>query len=136
MVPLTDSLGRSLGAELSDIRAQLQAGWKAESPDAGLVEWAAHASGTVLSFDVSEFIYDYVPVQRWSEAPVLAAAGCRMGKSPAPPEVQEHWLGGMNRLMSRDSVPADRNSFFFRPTELLGIAIGASAVHLADPNPM
>lgn len=135
MVPLRDSLGRSLGAVLSDICGKLQSAWRAESPESGLVEWAAHASGTILSFDVPPFLYDDVPVQRWSEAPVLASTGYRMGKQPAPREVHERWLGGMTRLMSRDAVPADRNSFFFRPTELLGMAIGASAVQVADPNP-
>ncbi|MGI8809953.1 MAG: hypothetical protein ACR2KK_19340 [Acidimicrobiales bacterium] len=66
---------------------------------------------------------------------MLAATGYRLGKQPAPLEVQERWLEGMTRLMSRDAVPADRNSFFFRPTELLGMAIGASVVEVADPNP-
>ena len=135
MVPLTDSLGRSLGAALSDVRDQLRVAWRAEAPEAGLVEWAAGASGTVLSFEVPPFMYDDIPVRRWSEAPVLAAAGYRLGKQPAPPSVQERWIEGMTRLMSRDSVPADRNSFFFRPTELLGLAIGASSVQPVDPTP-
>lgn len=135
MVPLSDSVGRSLGAELSDIRGQLQAAWRTEAPDAGLVEWAARASGTVLSFDVPPFIYEDVPVQRWSEAPVLAAAGYRLGSQPDAPEVRKRWIEGMSRLMSRDAVPADRNSFFFRPTELLGVAVGACAVQVADTNP-
>jgi hypothetical protein len=135
MVSLSEGLGRSLGAELSDIRGQLQAAWRAESPEAGMVEWVAHASGTILRFDVPPFVYDDVPVQRWSEAPILAAAGYRIGLPPVPPDVHERWLEGMTRLRSRDAVPADRNSFFFRPTELLGIAIGASALQVADPNP-
>jgi hypothetical protein len=135
VVSLNDSLGRSFGAELSDIRGRLQVAWRTESPEAGMIEWAAHASGTVLSFDAAVFVYKDVPVQRWSEAPVLAAAGYRMGRQAAPPEVHERWLEGMTRLMSRDSVPADRNSFFFRPAELLGMAVGASAVKAADPVP-
>lgn len=135
MVPLNESLGRSIGAELSSIREQLQTEWRTESPDAGMVEWAAYSSGTVLRFDVSPFAQHDIPDQRWSEAPMLAAAGYRMGTGALAAEVRERWHEGMTRLMSRDVVPADRNSFFFRPVELLGVAIGASAVRVGDPTP-
>ncbi len=42
----------------------------------------------------------------------------------------------MRRLMTRDPVPADRNSFFFRPVELLGLAVGASALAGKDKTPL
>jgi hypothetical protein len=41
----------------------------------------------------------------------------------------------MRRLMARDPVPADRNSFFFRPVELLGLAAGASTLADKDEAP-
>lgn len=132
---MNETLSRSIGAELSNIADQILADWRPESPEAGLVEWAAHASGTVLRFDVISFAPQEILGQRWHEAPVLAAAGYRMRTGTLPTEVEERWLDGMTRLMSRDAVPADRNSFFFRPAELLGVAIGASVLRIADSGP-
>ena len=83
--------------------------------------------------NVMPFAPQEIPDQRWNEAPVLAAAGYRMRTLQT--EVKKRWLDGMTRLMSRDAVPVDRNSFFFRPAELLGIAIGASDLRVADPSP-
>lgn len=135
MVPLNETLSRSIGAELSNVACQLLADWRPESPEAGLVEWAAHASGTVLRFDVMPFAPHEIPDQRWHEAPVLAAVGYRMPTRTLQTEVKGRWLDGMTRLMSRDAVPVDRNSFFFRPAELLGVAIGASVLRISDPSP-
>jgi hypothetical protein len=42
----------------------------------------------------------------------------------------------MYRLMTRDPVPADRNSFFFRPVELLGLAVGGRALAGKDETPL
>jgi hypothetical protein len=135
VVPLNEALGRSIGAELSSIAGQLRADWRPESPEAGLVEWAAHLSGTVLRFEVEPLTSVDIPDQRWGEAPVLAAAGYRMGTRALAPEAHDRWLDGMTRLMPRDAVPPDRNSFFFRPVELLGVAVGASAARARDPSP-
>ena len=44
----------------------------------------------------------------------------------------ERWLDGMYRVMARDPVPVDRNSFFFRPLELLGLAVGSHTVEPVD----
>jgi hypothetical protein len=41
----------------------------------------------------------------------------------------------MHRLMQRDAIPADRNSFFFRPVELLGLAAGSAKLAEVDEAP-
>ena len=132
---MTEALSRSLGTELSEIRDVVCKEWQAESPEAGLVDWAAYVSGTVLHGERPSFVPANISGQRSSEAPVLAAAGYRMG---VPTEVARDdgwWLDGMERLMARDALPADRNSFFFRPVELLGLAIGARSISATHPRP-
>jgi len=135
VVPLIEALGHSIGAEISALRAQVQGAWQPESPEAGFLEWAARASGTIVDLPAAPFVPDTIPTQRWSEAPVLAASGFRM-ESEGLSLMRERWLEGIGRLMPRDAVPADRNSFFFRPVELLGIAIGARAVHAVETEPI
>jgi len=48
-------------------------------------------------------------------------------------ELAEHWLAGGRRLRQRLALPSDRQSFF-RPLELLGVALGAQAVSDQDPS--
>lgn len=133
VVPLNEVIDRSIGAELSGLGSRLRSEWRAESPEAGLVEWAARSSGTILRVDTPPFTMDGVPDSRWSEAPVLAAVGYRIEPGTSTTSMHERWVDGVSRLMSRDAAPVDRNSFFFRPVELLGIALGASALRGADP---
>ena len=45
------------------------------------------------------------------------------------------WIAAARRLGERDPLPGDRASFFFRPTELLGLALGAAAVADYDSEP-
>jgi len=134
VVPVSDdSVARSFGAQLAELRNGLQMSWHAEAPDSGFVEWAAARSGTGLDIDLPSLVTGTLPEHRWNEAPVLAAIGFRLALVEAPDSTVEHWLTGVRRLMSRDAVPSDRNSFFFRPVELLGLASGAGAVAGTDP---
>jgi hypothetical protein len=40
-------------------------------------------------------------------------------------EIHRHWAEALSRLSTREPFPYDRASFFYRPTELLGIVLGA-----------
>jgi hypothetical protein len=76
--------------------------------------------------------FDAVAEARWTEAPVLAAEGYALHLE-GDPERSARWLAGVARLGARDPFPADRNSFFYRPVELLGVALGAGATAKSDP---
>jgi hypothetical protein len=65
---------------------------------------------------------------RWTEAPVLAAAGYLIGDGFADNGLVAHWREGATRLAERDPFPPDRTSFFYRPVELYGLARGAHIV--------
>lgn len=126
---MTDAaLARSFAAQITAIRQVLFASWQAEDPESGFTEWAAFRTGTQLGISLTRLNVSALPGRRWSEAPILAAAGFRLRLPDAPAEAAGMWLCGMRRLMARDPVPVDRNSFFFRPVELLGLAVGSQAV--------
>ena len=130
-----DTIARSFAAQLAELHQGLLAAWHAEAPDAGLVQWAAITSDTRLSIDLPELALTKIPAHRWAEAPILAAVGYRMAHPAASQQAEELWLDGVRRLMARDALPADRNSFFFRPVELLGLAAGSQAVAGRDDAP-
>lgn len=123
MVPLTpEPVDRSFAAQLSELAAELEAEWRPEAPEAGLIAWAMSEAGDPLV--LADLAFDSVPPQRWSEAPVLASIGFRLPLGGGSPTA-DRWREGLDRLRARDVAPADRNSFLFRPVELLGLAVGA-----------
>jgi hypothetical protein len=137
VVPLErDSLARSFSAQLAELHHSIQDSWCPESPEAGFTEWAAAQSGIRLDLDLPPLTVAKIPAHRWSEAPILAAIGYRLFNPGIGEESAGQWIDGMRRLMTRDAVPADRNSFFFRPVELLGIAAGASTLADEDKEPV
>lgn len=60
-------------------------------------------------------------------APSLAAAGYLLASSGGD-SIRAALLSGLHRLSGRDAFPADRQSFVYRPVELLGIATGIAAL--------
>ena len=69
------------------------------------------------------------PVSRAAEAPVLAAYGYLLAASPdkLSDKVSAQWLEGFERLSQKEPLRADRQSFFYRPLELLGISLGVAS---------
>ncbi len=99
------------------------------------MQWAARDMSTAIFRDLPAFSVDDLSSQRWGEAPVLAAVGFRLRGTDVTDALPGRWLESVGRLMARDASPADRNSFLFRPIELLGIAIGAQEVATLDSRP-
>src|SRR5438876_5299769 len=48
-------------------------------------------------------------------------------------ELQAEWAAGLGRLTTRQAFPHDRESFFYRPLELLGICLGLSTSKAVTP---
>jgi hypothetical protein len=130
-----DPLATSFAAQLSELHRSIQDLWQSAAPEAGFVQWIARETSTLLGRDLPELSVDDLSPQRWGEAPVLAAIGFRLRGIGGADTLPERWRDGMDRLMARDAAPADRNSFLFRPVELLGIAMGAQAVATLDSRP-
>lgn len=129
-------LAKSFATQLADLRTAVVTEWRAESPEAGFVEWAISRSDTHLGVALPSLDAHTFALQRWSEAPVLASVGYRLSTPGRKPEFVDAWRAGIQRLMARDVVPVDRNSFFFRPVELLGLVVGAQAVSAEDGQPL
>ena len=128
----SEPLAGSFGAQLDDLRASVRVALHPASPESGFVAWAIARSGSSIELPVPSLDLDTLVDARWAEAPVLAAIGYRLNTDMRTAAAMKRWLDGMNRVMARDPVPVDRNSFFFRPLELLGLAVGSQTVEPVD----
>jgi hypothetical protein len=132
MVPLSREIGISFARQLTDIVSAWQASWSPTDPDTCFSRWATLAAGLKMPFaGADNGVWAALPEGRWDEAPILAAGGFRMAEGNV--DLVEPWSQGMKRLAQREPFPADRQSFFFRPVELLGVATGAAAVRDLTP---
>lgn len=132
----TTPLAKSFATQLEGLKQSIASEWHPALPDAGFVEWAISQTGSTIDLGVEPLDFDTISEHRWSEAPTLAAVGFRLHAVSAHSAVAKQWLKGMKRLMTRNPIPSDRNSFFFSPLALLGLATGSRTVVPTDALPL
>jgi hypothetical protein len=107
------------------LRAQLQAStsqavWP--SPEAGFLDYLqATASETTPPRSLV--------TNRLDETPMLASAGYQYvnQRFQRNSQYDQEWARHFKRLAQRQAFPIDRESYFYRPLDLLGICIGAQS---------
>lgn len=131
------AIATSIATELNYYADVVKREWTWPSPTAGFASWLFSRHGLPVFFTQP----DIAPPTglndgRINEAPVLAAHGYSLAMADEPDQdIIEAWSAAATRLAARDPLPGDRASFFFRPIELLGLALGAAAVAEHDPKP-
>jgi len=114
----------TLSTAYAALRAKLaveiaQAPWP--SPEAGFLDYLQ------ITTSIAGAPHRPAVTHRLAETPVLASAGyqyCNPSSSRLA-EYDEQWAKQFRRLSLRQPFPIDRESFFYRPLDLLGISIGA-----------
>lgn len=116
---------KSIGATLSTL-SQLADGAPRESPDAGFALFVERRDGGLAQATPPA-------LTAFTDAPALATAGYYLDAGLMS-GAKGAWIEGLRKLQRKDPFPADREAFFFRPVELLGIVLGITAVlKPADP---
>lgn len=122
-----ESLSNSFAAQLSELSDYLHGQVVWPSPDVGFAHFVyRHTNERPPSGFVS---LTPPPIERFDQAPGLACQGYVAFLTSAGQDsaTVEGWVSGFRRLMDRDVFPADRISFAYRPTELLGVVLGCLA---------
>ncbi|MEG5171998.1 hypothetical protein [Microcoleus sp. B3-D7] len=133
---MIDVIRNCFNSQLESIAQYLQANYHSESPDSGFANYVFHPKNSHIFFEVANDIdITKLSLNRFSEAPVLAAVGYSLacGRQFSEDFIKS-WANGLTRLSSRNHFPADRTSFFYRPTELLGITLGISHYYKSQPD--
>ena len=107
------------------LRDQLQAAtnqavWP--SPEAGFLDYLSASTS-------SAFAQRPLVTDRLDEAPMLAAAGYQYvnPRFQRNSQYDQEWARHFKRLAQRQAFPIDRESYFYRPLDLLGVCIGAQS---------
>jgi hypothetical protein len=120
---MNSAMKHSFGAELSRIAANLKETAVWPSPATGL---SLHLLGLCGCDTRQTGILGQAdfPVGPLDTAPAVATAGFAMALSQPQSEELSRWRTGVKRLAKQEPFPRDRQTFAYRPTELVGLAIG------------
>ena len=135
MVPMINAFNKSFSYQLDSLSQYLKASYHRESPESGFAHYVFQQTNSQLPFDVANDIeIATLEPNRLSQAPTLAAVGYGLacGRQFGV-SFLETWANGLVRLSGRQAFPAHRTSFFYRPTELLGIALGVRYHYKSQP---
>jgi hypothetical protein len=131
---VSDALALSYGQQLASLVAMMADKWQWPSPEGGFALHTFAAASAELPFAVVDTGLSKAHRRRLVEGPILATAGYLLAMGSADQELQTDWALGLARLTSRQPFPRDRESFFYRPLELLGICLGLGASSEVDPS--
>jgi hypothetical protein len=133
---MISAIRESLGWQLDAFSQSLQEGYHRESPDSNFAHYVFYQANSQIPFTVANDI-DVASLEssRLNQAPTIAAVGYGLACGRQFSEsFLEIWSDGLTRLSGREAFPSDRASFFYRPTELLGIVLGVSHHYKNQPN--
>lgn len=119
------TLTKSFGAELTRIAAELKESAYWPSPGTGLARQLLNLCGR------DERGIDLLgplpfPEGPLDAAPTAAAAGFAIVMGQLRSEELSRWRDSLKRLVKRDPFPRDRQTFAYRPAELVGLTLGIS----------
>jgi hypothetical protein len=119
---LVNPIFRGFAGVLADLEAALDSSYSGQSSAAGFGCYLHERFR--LPFNFSFRIAQ--PAGDLNDAPALAQAGyyLRLVGTAASSELIDRWRNSLERLLVTDLFPLDRQSFVYRPMELLGITLG------------
>jgi hypothetical protein len=122
---MTDSSLSSPYATLLEDMAQLmREAFVPTSPEAAFASYVFFKASETGPLPAAQGI-SWPSEERLVHAPALSALGYWLGSGGAG-DLRGAWLQGIQRLSAREAFPSDRQSFVYRPVELLGVAVGLS----------
>jgi hypothetical protein len=110
---------------LSALGVRLEEEFVWPSPEGGFAAFVYHRAGERGPVPPPEAV-DWPAEDRIQHAPSIAAVGYWLGCGQGA-SIRSAWLAAADRLSGREAFPSDRQSFAYRPLELLGIALGVAA---------
>lgn len=124
-------IGKSLSLFIHELSEWLNPRLVLPDPDAGLAIWIRSRSPLNAHVVKQDTLWpESAPIRHPQQ---LACFGFLAAALPGyAPELHDAWTESCQMLMNRDPFPIDRQSFAFRPIEVLGLALGFSVIAAPD----
>lgn len=123
---MIDPVAVSFATQLAELEQFMCSQWTWASPEAGFASYVYYAGGE--KGPIPE-----IANEQWSDtatvrhAQTLAAYGYLLNfEKYISSQHHSDWADALERLTAKDPFPLDRQSFTFRPVEVLGIVLGAT----------
>ncbi len=128
---MIDVLRQSFARQLTVLREEIARDWRWPSPDAAFAWYISRVTNIALPPDCTVDLTAF-PHTTFEQAPALASAGFLFPywANPMDDKLTAAWMTGLQRLSGRRAFTLDRQSFAYRPYEVLGIAVGASTFRM------
>jgi hypothetical protein len=132
---MIDGLRKNLRNQLDDLSTSLEESYHKHSPEGNFAHYVFYQANSQIPFlIVNDADISILEPNQLSQAPLIATIGYGLACGRQFSETfLENWSSGVSRLSGRDTFPSDHASFFYRPTELLGIVLGIS-YYYSDQN--
>lgn len=125
-VVLVNALGLPTGLLVEHLSRRAADQLSRRSPESAFA--ACFLGTTIPPVSSQSSVADESQAIERGESPVLAMEGYRLWRATveSPAEPPQPWGKGMDRLSKKDPFALDRQTFAFRPFELVGIAAGVA----------
>jgi hypothetical protein len=136
MVFMINAVKKSFDCQLSSLALYLQENYHSGSPESGFAYYVFYQTNSPIPFDTTHNVSIATIDQNrlLTDAPALAAVGYTLAcGGHFDEDFLKTWADGLVRLSGREAFPLHRNSFFYRPIELFGIALGISHYYKNQP---
>lgn len=123
---MTDPLEKNFGNQLNYLATYIRDNYNDQSPDSSFAFYVFNCTASKIPFSfLSNSTTGNIDIKKLDQAPPLSVMGYEManGKSFSQ-ELLTAWEKGLKRLAKRQVFTLDRQTFFYRPLELLGIILG------------
>ena len=133
---MIEGVRRTIKSELDNFLFSLQESYHKESPESNFAHYVFYQTNSKIPFTLATDIdISQIKPSRLYESPTIASVGYGLACNRKLDEsLIEIWVSGLIRLSSKDAFPLDRASFFYRPTELLGIVLGVDYYYKTQPD--
>jgi len=130
---MIDMLNLTYVHQLASLADKLQTEWAWPAPDSGFAAHCFFAAGEKPPADRLTKIEGVVDANRIFQSPILSSIGyIRSIDQSSHSKLTKQWSAAISRLLKRNAFPPDRESFAYRPTELLGLSLGFRYIESTD----
>jgi REase_DpnII-MboI len=128
---MSEVVHQSLAVTLQEIESHIAKQCQLPDPNAGFAEYVLRTCRPART--ASQALSNWPSDDQFRHAPSLACFGFLVAcNAPLAMDLHDEWKRQLGAILKKAAFPVDRQSFAFRPIEVLGIALGGKNLLAGD----